>query len=303
VQQQNDTADRLVARIAGRSHGVVSRAQLLSAGVTPEQIRQRLQKGTLLQAHRGVYRVGHDAPSILATYMAAVRACGDGALLRGHAAAHLLGLTRSPPSKPEVLVPHNRRIEGITITRTRHLDPRDATTWRGIPVASVAKTVVDLATDLPGHELARVVHEAQVKHDLMPHHAEAVLARRPNAPGAATLRAILHGDIPVSISALERRFNALVDEAGLPMPVMNRHAGTKRVDARWPQHHLTVELDSYRFHNSRHSWEQDRRRDREARARGDELQRYTWDDVVIDPRAMMRTLTNRLTASARASGR
>src|SRR5207247_2961603 len=35
-------------------------------------------------------------------------------------------------------------------------------------------------------------------------------------------------------------------------------------------------LDSYRFHHSRHAWEQDRRRDREARARGDELRRYTW---------------------------
>jgi len=228
--------------------------------------------------------------------MAAVRACGDGALLRGRAAAHLLGLTKAPPSKPEVLSPTNRRIDGITITRTRTIDPRDATVWRGIPTTTAARTLVDQAAVLPADELARLCHEAQVRHGTMPRHVEAVLARRPNSAGAGTVRATLLGDNPVSLSALERRLLSLIDEAGLPRPIMNRHAGTKRVDARWPEHHLTVELDSYRFHNSRHSWEQDRRRDREARARGDELQRYTWDDVVVDPRAMMRTLAERLRA-------
>jgi hypothetical protein len=51
------------------------------------------------------------------------------------------------------------------------------------------------------------------------------------------------------------------------------------VDCRWPERRLTVELDSYRFHNSRHAWEEDRRRERQARARGDEHRRYTWADV------------------------
>jgi len=41
-----------------------------------------------------------------------------------------------------------------------------------------------------------------------------------------------------------------------------------------------VELDSYAFHNSRHAWEQDRRREREAYARGDEFRRYSYDDVL-----------------------
>ena len=216
--------------------------------------------------------------------------------LCGHAAAHLLGLIKAPPSKPEVLSPTNRRIEGIAIRRTRSIDPRDATTWRGIPVTTVARTLVDQAAVLPADDLARLCHEAQVRHGTTPHHVEAVLARRPNSAGAATVRTTLLGDVPVSLSALERRLLSLIDEAGLPRPIMNRHAGTKRVDARWPEHHLTVELDSYRFHNSRHSWEQDRKRDREARARGDELQRYTWDDLFADPRPMMRTLVARLTA-------
>jgi hypothetical protein len=67
-------------------------------------------------------------------------------------------------------------------------------------------------------------------------------------------------------------------------------AGGRRVDCRWLEHRLTVELDSYRFHNSRHSWEQDRRREREARARGDEFRSYTWRDLSDEPEFMLREL-------------
>ena len=129
-----------------------------------------------------------------------------------------------------------------------------------------------------------------------PRQVEAVLQRLPNAPGAAKLRRIMRGDTKVVLSKLEKRFLKLLREAGLPLPQTNRPAGAKRVDCRWPDHKLTVELDSYRFHNSRHSWEQDRRREREARARGDEFRRYTWTDVFEEPGPMLadlRTLLSR----------
>ena len=94
-----------------------------------------------------------------------------------------------------------------------------------------------------------------------------------------------------SLSASSRRtFLELLREAGLPLPITNRPAGAKHVDCRWPEHGLTVELDSYRFHNSRYSWEQDRRREREAHARGDRFRRYTWSDVFEHPRQMLAEL-------------
>jgi hypothetical protein len=85
-----------LARIAGAAHGVVTRAQLLRAGVTLAEIKQRLRTGALMGEHPGVYRVGHRAPSLEARYMAAVWACGEQALLNGRAAAHLLGLLKVP---------------------------------------------------------------------------------------------------------------------------------------------------------------------------------------------------------------
>ena len=108
--------------------------------------------------------------------------------------------------------------------------------------------------------------------------------------GAAKLRAVLRGDVQVTLSELERRFQERLKEAGLPLPKTNKPAHGRRVDCRWPDHRLTVELDSYRYHHSRHAWEQDRRREREARARGDEFRRYTYGDVVESPRLMLAEL-------------
>jgi len=268
----------------------VTRAELLRAGVSWEEIRQRLRIGSLIREYRGVYRVGHRAPSVEARYLAAVRACGEGALLSGRAAGHLLGLLKGSPPPPEVTTPTERHIAGIATRRSRRIDPRDATTFRGIPVTTVPRTLVDLAPMLSLDDLARACHEAGVLHGSTPAGVEAVLRRRPGSRDAAKLRKVLRGDVRVTLSELERAFLSLLRDAGLPLPKTNRPAGGRRVDCRWPEHRLTVELDSYRFHQSRHAWEMDRRREREARARGDEFRRYTYGDVFEDRRYMLREL-------------
>lgn len=283
----------ILARLAGRAHGVVSRPELLDAGVSKGEIEHRIRIGALIRQHRGVYRVGHGAPSVEATYLAAVRACGVGAVLSGLAAAYLLGLIKGRPPKPEVTAPNDREVDGLRTTRARRA-PIETTHVRGIPVTAVARTLVDIAGRLSDDELARACHEAGVRYRTTPRHVQAVLARRPRSPGAGTLRRIMAGEIKVSLSELERRFLQLLREIGLPLPVTNRPAGGRRVDCRWPEHALTVELDSYRFHNTRYAWEQDRRREREARARGDEFRRYTHDDVFESPGPMLQELTARL---------
>jgi hypothetical protein len=272
------------------AHGVVTRARLLGGGVSDEEIRQRLQSGALLREYRGVYRVGHWAPSLEPRYMAAVLACGEGALLCGRAAGYLFGALRGRAPPPEVLAATERRVKGVRTRRSRRLDRRDATSFRRIPVTTLARTLVDLAAVLDVDDLARAFHEAEVRHRTTPAQVEAVLGRRPNSPGAARLRAVLRGDAPIILSTLERRFRALLRQAALPPPVTNRPAGGHWVDCRWPAQRLTVELDSYRYHHSRHAWEQDRHRERQARARGDQFRRYTWTDVYEQPQQMLAEL-------------
>jgi predicted transcriptional regulator of viral defense system/very-short-patch-repair endonuclease len=301
------TVEEELARIASAAHGLVTRSELLGAGVTDDEIRWRLRKGGLIRVHRGVYRVGHRAPSIDAGYLAAVLAAGDGALLCGRAAAHLLVLVKGRAPTPEVIARTERRIEGVKTHRSRAhpsgaaADSRDATVVRGIPVTTVPRTLVDISSELSLDELARACHEAGVRYGTTPAEVEAVLARRANGPGTKKLRRVIHGDVHVTLSTLEARFLELLRNEHLPLPVTNARVGGRRVDCRWPDHHLTVELDGYRFHNSRHSWEQDRRREREARARGDDFRRYTYGDVFERPALMLRELSYLRPASSSAS--
>jgi hypothetical protein len=287
--------DGIVAAIAGGQHGVIARWQLLAAGASRRWIANRLDKGNLIRVFPGVYRVGHAALSTEATYTAAVLACGDGAVLGGRAAAFLLGMIRGQAPAPGVHTRTERQIAGIGTRRWRSMDPRDVTTWKGIPVTTPARTLVDLAESLSLDQLSRAMHQADVLHYTTPDHVEAVLQRRPTSKGAAKLREVIHGDQGRILSKLERAFIRLLKANHLPLPTTNRPAGGRFVDCRWPELKLTVELDSYRYHRSRHAWEQDRLRERQAYARGDQFRRYTWGDVVEHPRPTLSELRAVLT--------
>jgi very-short-patch-repair endonuclease len=279
--------------------------ELLEAGITREEIAHRVRIGGLIVELRGVYRVGHRAPSLEARYMAAIKACGAGARLSGLAAAHLFELLRGAAPPPEVTAPTERRVRGIKTHRSRSMDPRDATKWRGIPVTTVPRTLVDLSSELSLDALARACHQAGIRHRTTPAQVEAALARCRTAKGAGNLRRVLHGDVHVTLSTLERRFLELLREDDLPLPETNRPAAGRLVDCRWPAHRVTVELDGYRYHGSRHAWEQDRRREREAHARGDQHRRYTYGDVFEQPAQMLaelRALLGRARASPRSPG-
>jgi very-short-patch-repair endonuclease len=293
MRPPDDTAERTIARIAHGQHGVVTRGQLLAAGVTSGQIARRLRAGGLLAEHPGVYRAGHRAPSVEARYLAAVLAGGEGAVLGGRAAGWLLRLLKGEAPRPEIAGRVRRRLQGVR-SRRAAIGEDEHTVCRGIPTTTPARTLTDLAAILPLDALARACHEAGVRYGTTPRQVEALLGRRGNVKGAANLRAVLSGEARVSLSGLERRFLERLAEAGLPLPRTNRPAGSKRVDCRWPEQRVTVELDGYRFHASRHAWEQDRRREREGYARGDQFRRYTYRDVFEDPRAMLAELRSLL---------
>lgn len=290
MSNKSRTVAQKLAAMASRSHGIVTRTECLAAGLTPTEVHRRLQSGALIRVHLGVYRVGHEAPSVLASYTAAVKACGDGAALSGRAAAHLLGLLKSRrPPPPDVTAPTERRVASVR-TRRRNLDPREITTVRGIPVTTVAKTLVDLAADLTDDDLARACHEANVKYRTTPAQTASAIARCSRTPGVQKLRRVMTGDTKVTLSKLERLFLKLLRDAGLPLPETNVLVGSHCVDCRWPEHEVTVELLGYRFHNSRYAWEQDHARRRAARARGDAFLQFTWDDVTSHAQATLAEL-------------
>jgi very-short-patch-repair endonuclease len=279
---------RNASKIAGGQHGVLTAAQLLGLELTRSTIDRWVQKGLLHPEFRGVYRLGHRAPSAEARYTAAVLACGEGAKLSGLAAAWHYRIVKGQPPPPEVTAPSEHDIPGIR-TRQRTVESR---IWRGIPTTTVPQTIADLASLLSLDDLARACHEAEVKFG-----RQSVDARR--VKGAAKLRAVLQGDHALLLSEMERRFLTLLAENELPAPATNRKIGGHYVDCRWPEHHLTVELDSYRFHHSRHAWEQDHERRRAAKRRGDHFECYTYKDVCEEPAEMLEELAELLRFAAK----
>ncbi len=284
------TIEQIIGRIAGRQHGIIAWAEMIAAGVSAEQIRHRVKIALLIRVYRGVYSVGHRALTTEGRYLAAVKACGDDAVLCGRAAAYLLGILKAVvPPPPEVATRNQRRIPGLK-TRRLPVDRRDIMKVRGIPCTTPARTIVDLAPAMDDDSFARLCHEAGVKYRTTPRQVKTVMARRGRCNGANRIRRVMAGETKVALSVLERAFLDVLEAEGLPLPDTNTRVGNHRVDCRWVDQGVTVELDSFRYHNSKHSWDHGYGREREARARGDEFRRFTYDDVFEDQTYMLAEL-------------
>ena len=178
---------------------------------------------------------------------------------------------------------------------TRTLTSRDVTIHFGIPVTTVARTLLDLAGVLDDKALARAVNEAQLKCHLRLDELAALLAR---SPGRATgrLRTFVDRDDAPTRSAFEDAFLAFVDRFGLPRPEVNQDVAGYEVDALWPEHKLIVELDSRAYHDSGQPFERDRDKDADLLAAGYPVVRVTWRRLAHAPALEARRLSVLLAA-------
>jgi hypothetical protein len=253
-----------LARKAAAQHGRIASRQLVAEGIDHNEIRRWVESGRLFRVHHGVYAVGHHGRTTESDYMAAVLACGEGAVLSHRAAAYLLKLLRGSAPAPEVTVRTNahRRRPGIVIHRVRTLDVRDTSELDGIPITTVPRVLLDLAPALAPELLARACHRAWIHHETAPPIVEACIARNPGKPGAAKLRRALGSD--VTLSVLEDGFVKLLRAHGLPLPRTNIDRVGDKVDCHWPHTGLTVELQSFRYHATRTAFETDLARRRRS---------------------------------------
>ena len=231
---------------------MVSRAELRSLGYTDQLIKRRILHGRLHRIHRGVYAVGSARLTLDGRRMAAVLACGDGALLSHRDAARLHGVLRSAGSGDwHVSAPRLRLVPGVLCHVNRHPDPRDATRIAGIPVTSLERTYLDLSADLTGPRLRDALEEGQRKDIVDLRRLLATIARSPGHHGIGPLREALAtlGDYaPLVRSKYERLFLVIVRAAGLPEPSMNVDVAGVTVDSVWLEHKLVVEIDDVYSH-------------------------------------------------------
>jgi predicted transcriptional regulator of viral defense system len=290
--------ERALAELAERQWGVVSLAQLRELGLATGAVEHRVRLGRLHRVHRGVYAVGHVALRREGRWLAAVLACGTGAVLSHRTAAKHWGLLHSDQTRIDVTAPRSRGgAPGIRLHRSRSLDALDTTSHEGIPITTVPRTLLDLAARVNAHRLERALAQAERLRLYDDRAIRDLLARTNGHRGKAILeRAIAH-EPKLTRSELEARVLGAVRDAGLPEPMVNTALNALdhqpiEVDLHWPAHHLIVELDGYATHGTRHAFEADRRRDAALQAAGQRVMRFTWhtdrNEMIARLRAVLR---------------
>jgi hypothetical protein len=229
--------------------------------------------------------------------MAAVVACGQGAVLSHLDAAVLWGFWNRLGALIHVTVRWRRSVNGLILHRTRRLDPDEVTVRNGIPVTTVERTFVDLTACLNDDRLLRAMREAEFQHLL---DFDALKAAVERGHGRRTLKGLKHAieqHRPGQIvrGELEHRFAALRRAPGLREPETNvpitARGRTYIVDCYWPEHRLAVELDGRDGHARELAFESDRRRDAALNAIGIRLFRFTWQRVNYDGAEVLADLT------------
>lgn len=291
----------MIAKLAGRQHGVVSRQPLLDAGITDHQIRSRVQSGRLHQIHRGVYLVGHRVATAHARDMAALLACGDCAALSHFSAANLWQLLPYPATAPAwVTIPLGRdtRRPRIKIHRT-NLEPQDIQRRHGLALTSPARTILDVSSLLDPYELERVVSEATYRRQLTEAELRAQLKRSPRKRGVASLRQIL--DLPGgprrTRSPAEQRLLRLLRSAGISGFETNAHVYGYEVDVLWREAQLAVEVDGYDAHSGRIAFERDRLKIATLNAHGITVMPVTGRQIRDDPGGVLGRIRRALAAA------
>lgn len=278
-----DPRSRSVAAIAGlatRQHGVVARAQLVERGFSSERIKGLVGRGHLHPLHRGVYAVGHARISPEGRWLAAVLACGAGAVLSHGPAGQLQGII---PRRERfalhvsIIGGGDRGPRGVVCHRPRRLEPRDTTTRNRIPVTTVTRTVWDLATVLTPLRTRRAFEQAE-RLGLDRERLRSLLEASPGRKGAAVIRGLLAEPI-LPLAATRSRLEEIVMEAcrdhSLPVPASNVPLLGYEVDCLWPDARFVVEADGG-DHLSRRQRDSDNERDAVLARAGYLVRRYSW---------------------------
>jgi len=298
VERPRRVDDTALAELAGRQHGVVSLAQLISElGYSHSAVTRAAAAGRLHRLHRGVYAVGHTSLSLHGRCLAAVFACGPGALLSHHSAAWLWGLANWSPIPLSVTVPGPRSARSsIRLRRARGLVAEDRDKIDCIPVTAVPRTALDLAATLRARQLPRLLERAEELRlfDLRPF--EDLLSRTRGHPGFGPLRSALdaYRPAPFTRSDTERRLLELVIAAGLPRPVTGFVEAGYELDIYWPDARFAVELDTYETHGSRQAFEDDRLRQENLKLEGVEMIRITGWRLDREPKQVVERITRLL---------
>ncbi len=300
--------DLSIATVARYQWGVITRAQLLSAGLAASTISRRVDRGTLDRLHDGVYAVGHRELRDEGHMLAAVLRGGPGTTLGFWSAAVLLRMAVGLRHPVDVIVTgqRGRSAVGVRVHRMP-LAAYECTTRHRIPVTTPARTVADLASVLPSDRLEDLV-ERTLRLRMTSVSLLRAAVRGRGHTGSVALSSWLderHPETHRTRSKLERWMLPLIRRGGLPRPAVNVWFPELEyeVDLLWPASKLVVELDSWGFHGDPVAFEQDRRRTADLMAIGYRVLRFTERQIKGEPEWVIARLRANLGDPRPPSGR
>ena len=281
--------------------------------LSPRAVQKRAAAGHYHRQHAGVYSI---VPRHLlkreGLWMAAVLACGPGAVLSHRSAAALLELRDWGGTKIDVTVPRRsrRKHAGIKVHCSTSLTDQDVTEVNNIPCTTVARTLFDLAEVVTQRQLERSFDQAEISERLDLTAINDQLARNPTRPGAKAVRRVLKehyiGRTP-TVNENEEALLAITRGLGIPDPdtnafVMLDDGGPPiKADFVWREQRVIVEADSKKWHNTRQRFEQDRVRDQRLTAAGWKIIRTTWRQMTQRPHELRPLLLRLLAPGSRAA--
>jgi hypothetical protein len=264
--------------LAARQYGTVTVEQLAAMGIRRASIEKAVYNGRLRRLHHGVYAIGHTDLPLHGRCLAAVSACGPGAVLSHYSAAWLWGLISTQPTPVHVTTPIPRKPRPLVIIHhSRTLTEEDRGMEEEIPVTSIPRTLLDLAPLVRFSQLRRALKRSEELKLFDLPAVLSVLDRNKGHRGNKPLRRALALYEPPRFtrSQTEDYFVALVESAGLPRPATNWVEAGHEIDVYWPELRFGVEIDTFATHGTHQSFEDDRVRREDLKLAGIEMTQVT----------------------------
>jgi len=263
-----DDSTRRLNKTIDYQNGVVTRQQVLAAGLSHRVLDRRVRPGGRWQRLLpGTYLTVTGTATIDQRDTAALLYGGPGSTLTGPSALRRHGLNALDSDTVQVLVPASRRRQStgyVVVHRTRRLPP--LVCYAGpVQFALPARAVADAVRQCGDLTAVRALVAACVQTRRCTVAQLATELQAGPVRGSALFRKALAEVADGTRSAPEAELRDLIRRGGLPAPLWNPRLywGTEllaRPDAWWPDAAVAVEVDSRQWHLSPELWERTMRR-------------------------------------------
>lgn len=268
MQIQALRPDAVCARLAASQYGCISLHQAVAAGLSEASVFRLCKRGVWKRALPGVYVIAGAGPSWHQRLMAAQLWLGDGCAVSHEAAAALWSLPGFPAGPVEFSTSRERRSRyGVAVHRVQSLGSHEIGKRGPLLVTSPTRMLIDISGTADHEAFEVAFHYGLYKKitSLTRLRWLESQRRRSGSRGAPLLREMLElysdCDRPPE-SPLEIRVRRLLKRAKLPPPERQHevvaYGKTYRIDLAYPAARVAIEVDGYRWHSSRLSWEGDK---------------------------------------------